>query len=48
MLNLIQGSPNEPDIRRLLHYHTSWTANEDTGCEALVVITAKLTGNNAI
>ncbi|KAF7964993.1 hypothetical protein HWV62_1166 [Athelia sp. TMB] len=29
--NQEQAYPNEPDIRRLLHYHTSWTANEDTG-----------------
>jgi len=35
--NLVAGVPhnqtrafeNEPDIRRLLHYHTSWTAMED-------------------
>lgn len=23
---------NEPDIRRLIHYHTSWTAMEDEQC----------------
>jgi hypothetical protein len=26
-------SENEPDIRRLLHYHTSWTAMEDEKCK---------------
>lgn len=30
---ILSSSENEPDIRRLLHYHTSWTAMEDEQCE---------------
>lgn len=26
-------SENEPDLRRLLHFHTSWSAMEDSECK---------------
>lgn len=51
--NLVAGVPqnqtraieNEPDIRRLLHYHTSWTAMEDEQSIAIARTLAQALSN---
>lgn len=32
-----KSSENEPDMRRLLHFYTSWSAMEDSECELLAI-----------
>jgi len=38
-------SENEPDIRRLLHYHTSWSAMEDAESVSVARILAQALSN---
>ncbi|KAG6891267.1 hypothetical protein C0995_008519 [Termitomyces sp. Mi166 len=42
--NQVRAYENEPDMRRLLHYHTSWSAMEaDTECSPAVSVSRVLT-----
>ncbi|GLB41722.1 putative spinocerebellar ataxia type 10 protein domain containing protein [Lyophyllum shimeji] len=43
--NQVRAYENEPDIRRLLHYHTSWSAMEDTESVGVARILAQAVSN---
>ncbi|KAF8075063.1 spinocerebellar ataxia type 10 protein domain-containing protein [Lyophyllum atratum] len=43
--NQVRAYENEPDIRRLLHYHTSWSAMEDSEAVSVARILAQALSN---